>query len=46
MPFYYSTLVFLIYFVIIKIEDMKLDKTVISTTLIYIYLSYSITRHN
>ncbi|KAM3132192.1 hypothetical protein pb186bvf_015652 [Paramecium bursaria] len=38
MPFYYATIIFVIYFAIIKIKDMKLDITVISTTLIYIFI--------
>ena len=38
MPFYYSTIIFLIYLLILKIKTMKFNITVISTTLIYIFI--------
>ncbi|KAM3138602.1 hypothetical protein pb186bvf_009354 [Paramecium bursaria] len=38
MPFYYSTIIFLIYLLILKIKTIKFNITVISTTLIYIFI--------
>ncbi|KAM3129816.1 hypothetical protein pb186bvf_018110 [Paramecium bursaria] len=38
MPIYYSTFIFLIYFILIKLKYMEFKITVLSTTLIFIFI--------
>ena len=38
MPIYYSTVIFLIYFILIKLKYMEFKITVLSTTLIFIFI--------
>ena len=38
MPIYYSTIIFLLYFLLVKLKYMEFKITVLSTTLIFIFI--------